>query len=447
MSNLYLEQGFITSRAYIPPQDLSDGSLDLVVVEGVIEDFASSDNSITAQQLRLAFPSQTGEVLNIRALEQGVENLNSVSRNNARLDLRPGSQQGQTLVAVTNQQSRGWRGSVGVNNYGVPSTGEYQLDGNVVVDNPLGYNDTAFVSASSNVGGHDLPHAQSRSYSASWSMPLGYWHFSFNNSYYEYEQTVVGDVTNFSISGSSTNNALQLGRNIFRSQADKLDLTLGFTRKVSKNYIEDVFLETSSRTLYVWDLTIDYRRFLENGTFTLSAGAVKSVPWFDAKRQLVAEEDNFQFSKYHLTLGYNTQFDIKGQRFFYNASADFLYAPEVILASEGITVGGRYSVRGLSQSSLFGYRGGYLRNDLSLPVPVNSAVVSQVQYFAGLDAGWTNLPEYPEKQNDWVAGAIAGLKLLGNRFSLTFSYARALRVPDFLPQQQQEIDASVRFNF
>jgi len=447
ISNLYLEQGYVTSRAYIAPQDLSDGSLDLVVVEGVIEGFDSVDGSITPQQLKWAFPAQPGEVLNIRALEHGIENLNSVARNNAKVDLTPGAEQGGTLVAIANQTARPWRGSLGVNNNGVASTGEYQLDGNLVFDNVFGLNDTAFLSASTNIGGHELPHAESRSYAASWSLPFGYWQFSLSNNYYAYEQTVVGNVIDFSISGSSLNSGMQLGRNLYRSQTGKLDFTLGFTRKDSKNYIEDIFLETSSRTLYVWDLAAGYRHFLPQGTLSLNAGIIKSVAWFDAKRQVVAAEDDFQFTKYRLNVGYNTQLELAGQPLLYAASAELLYSPKVILASEGLTVGGRYSVRGLSQSSLFGYKGGYLRNDISLPLQTDWAELNQLHYFFGVDAGWSNLPEYPDKRREWVAGSVVGVKLFDRNLSITMSYARALRVPDFLQQKQQEIDVSVRLNF
>jgi len=447
ISNLYLEQGYVTSRAYIAPQDLSDGSLELVVVEGVIEGFDSVDGSLTEKQLNWAFPAQPGDVLNIRALEHGIENLNSVAQNNSRVDLTPGKEQGGTLVAITNQLARSWRGSLGLNNNGVPSTGEYQLDGNLVFDNVLGLNDTSFLSASTNIGKHDLPHAESRSYAASWSIPVGYWQFSVNSNYYAYEQVVEGNALNFAISGSSLNSGLELGRNVYRSQTGKLDLTLGFIRKDSENYIEDIFLETSSRTLYVWDVSADYRHYLPQGTLYLSAGIVKSVSWFGAKRQLVAAEDDFQFTKYRLNASFNTDFELLEQPVLYAASVDFLYSPKVILASEGLTVGGRYSVRGLSQSSLFGYKGGYLRNDFSFPTQTGWPVLSQQQYFLGLDAGWSNLPEYPDKSSEWVAGSVVGVKLFDNDFSLTFSYARALRVPGFLPQKQQEIDVSVRFNF
>lgn len=447
ISNLYLEQGYVTSRAYIVPQDLSDGTLDIVVMEGVIESISSADGSISPTQLKWAFPVYAESVLNIRDIEQGVENLNALGQNNATVALNPGAEQGGTQIVISNQLSRAWRGSLGINNSGVDSTGEYQLDGNLVFDNLLGVNDTTFFSASSNMGKHELPHALSRSYAMSWSMPVAYWQWSLQNSFYKYEQTVIGNVVNFSIHGSSLNSSIQLNRTLYRGQTGKFDLSASFIRKDSKNYIEDVFLETSSRTLYIWDLAGSYRHFLPQGTFSVNAHINKSVPWFDAKQQLVAAEDDFQFTKYQLNLGYNTQFHLGSMPVLYSVAADFLYSPKVILASEGLTVGGRYSVRGLSQSSLFGYKGGYIRNNFSLPSETSWPWLDQVQYYAGVDIGSSNLPEYPDKSSEWVAGSVVGIKLYDRNLSVNISYARALRVPDFLQQKQQEIDFSVRLSF
>ncbi len=447
LSNLYLEHGYVTSRAYIQPQDLSDGTLELIIVEGQIEDIVLSPQTIPESALEWAFPVSKLDVLNIRDLEQGIENLNTNASNNAKVDLRPGEIQGQTNVVIVNSTSKTWQGSVGVNNFGVESTGEHQLDANLVVDNLVGISDKIFFSGSTNIGGHSLPHALSRSYAISWAFPVGYWYASVQNNYYEYEQTVTGDVLNFSIDGSSMNTSLKLGRTLFRDQLNKLDVSASFIRKNSKNYIEDVFLETSSRVLHVWDLSVDYLHHLPRGTMHVGGSIQSSVPWFDAKRQLVSAEDDYQFTKYLLTATYNTQFNVGTQPVIYSLSGNVLYSPKVILASEALTVGGRYTVRGFSQNSLFGYKGAYVRNDFAFPVEDFISGQGRLQYSVGIDAGFTNLPEYPDRRSEWIAGAVAGVQWHSKNISVIATYARAVRVPDFLSDKQQEIDVSLRVRF
>lgn len=447
LSNLYLEHGYVTSRAYIQPQDLSDGTLELSIVEGRIEDIVLSPNTIPKTALEWAFPVSRRDILNIRDIEQGIENLNTNASNSAKVDLRPGEIQGQTDVVILNSKSESWQGSVGINNFGIDATGEHQLDANLVVDNLVGISDKIFFSGSTNIGGHALPHALSRSYAVSWAFPIGYWYASVQNNYYEYEQTVVGDVLDFSIDGSSMNTSLKLGRTMFRDQLNKLEVSASFIRKNSKNYIEDVFLETSSRVLHVWDISVDYLHHLPRGTLRIGGSIQSSVPWFDAKRQLVSAEDDYQFTKYLLNATYNTQFSVGTQPVIYSLSGDVLYSPKVILASEALTVGGRYTVRGFSQNSLFGYKGAYIRNDLAFPLDDFIFRLGRLQYSFGVDAGFTNLPEYPDRRSEWIAGAVAGVQWHSKNVSVIASYARALRVPDFLAKKQQEIDVSLRVRF
>ncbi|WP_281559519.1 ShlB/FhaC/HecB family hemolysin secretion/activation protein [Thalassomonas sp. RHCl1] len=452
ISNLYLNHGYVTSRAYIQPQDLSDGTLHVLVLEGFIQAFspgkeASAEPLLTEKQLALAFPKRTGKLLNLRDLEQGLESLNRLGQNQAKTALIPGQVQGSSVVRVDNQEASNWRASVGVNNTGVEATGEYQLDASFIYENLFGINDSLVSSFSSNIGEHELPQSKSRSYSLVASVPYGYWLFSLNNNYYEYEQTVLGASVDFLTHGTSFNSSFLAQNTLYRGSADKLNLGLSFNRKESRNYIEDVFLDTSSRTIYVWDLSADYTRYFSTGTLNGALHINKSVPWFDAKRELADAEDDFQFIKYQLELGFSGSFTVAEQPVQFSSRLNWFYSPEVILASEGLSVGGRYSVRGISGDSLFGYRGGYLRNDFYLPLQTPWAWLPGVTAFFGLDVGTTNLPEYQDRNSDWVAGSVIGAQASMFGVSLSLSYARALRVPDFLNAQEQELDLTVRYNF
>ncbi len=447
ISNLYIELGFVTTRAYIAPQDLSDGSLELQVIEGTIEGITSIDGSLNTKQLKLAIPKHKQSILNIRDIEQGLENLNQLRSNNVTVGLNPGAQQGGTVVAITNQASPWWHGGIGISNTGTESTGEYVLDANVVLDNLVGINDMTTIALSHNVGHHELPQALSRSISASYNVPYHYWNFSFNTSYYEYEQSVIGSTVDFLTHGSSFNSSLMATNTIYRGQSDKVGVSLSFSRKESKNFIEDVFLDTSSRTIYVWKLATTYSKSTSFGQLSAGLSVDHSVPWFGAKQELAEAEDDFQFTKYQLNLGFSSQFNLLEQNVIYSGHFEYLHSPEVILASEGISIGSRYSVRGFSEGGLFGYRGGYLRNDISLPFQLSWPTPASLVLQLGADIGATNLPEYEEYKRSWIAGSQIGLSYATALFNINFSYAKPLRVPDFLEQNQQQIDGSIRFNF
>ena len=56
----YQDAGFITTRAYLPAQDVSDGDLEIVVIAGVIEGFVYGDGSAADERLTSAFPVDPG---------------------------------------------------------------------------------------------------------------------------------------------------------------------------------------------------------------------------------------------------------------------------------------------------------------------------------------------------------------------------------------------------
>lgn len=76
----YIAKGRVTSRAYLPQQDLSRGHLQVLVVEGKLEGIKGAQGStVTDRELAMAFPGKVGEALNLREVEQLVDQLSRLS--------------------------------------------------------------------------------------------------------------------------------------------------------------------------------------------------------------------------------------------------------------------------------------------------------------------------------------------------------------------------------
>ena len=447
ISNQYLQAGYTTSRAYIAPQNLKDGQLTLIVVEGVIEAFNIDKTQLTQRQLMLAFPTKIEKVLNLRDLEQGLENLNRLSQNQVTTSLTPGSFQGASIIELSNQNSKPWQSSISLNNNGNEETGKHQLDLFYVHNNLFGVNDNIVATASSNVGGKNLDHAISRSYSLNMDLPYHYWLFALSNSFFEYEQTIQGNSVNFITSGTSLSTRLSIENRIYRDQNSTFDVRFALSRKESKNFLEDIFLETSSRTLYFWDFSGNYKQSIPSGNIDFSFQISKSVPWFGAKRKVVAAENDFQFTRYQLNGAMNLFFEWGTQTVRYQVSGQYTLAPKNIILSEGFSVGGRYTVRGISEDSLYGYRGGYIRNDLTFPLTIDSTYLSQLSLSVGLDAGTTSASDFPEMEHKWVTGTIFSLHASRNNINLALAYAKALHIPDILQANNEQFDFKIQINF
>lgn len=110
ITNHYLDKGLVTSRAYLPQQDLSSGELKVLVVEGHLEKLrAAAESGLSPRELAMSFPGREGELLNLRDIEQMVDQLNRLPSNQAQMELVPGQAAGGSGVLVRNTAQKPWR--------------------------------------------------------------------------------------------------------------------------------------------------------------------------------------------------------------------------------------------------------------------------------------------------------------------------------------------------
>lgn len=164
----YFEHGYITSRVYIPPQDISNGVVELTALEGKIETIIS-DNRKTAG----AFMLMEGDALNLTDLESALGQINRMRSAQTRMELVPGREAGGSTVILNNREKSPFFGFVGVNNYGIVSTGKIQLSGGFIWENLFGFSDILTL----NINTTDKRKAGQNSLGngVSYSIPLGKW--------------------------------------------------------------------------------------------------------------------------------------------------------------------------------------------------------------------------------------------------------------------------------
>ncbi|MBD1551822.1 ShlB/FhaC/HecB family hemolysin secretion/activation protein [Pseudomonas sp. C2L11] len=113
ITDLDISRGLVTSRAYLPQQGLASGRLVVRIVEGRLEGLVPGQGSgLTARELAMAFPGAPGDLLNLRAVEQMVDQLNRLLSNQVKMDLVPGEHVGGSRVQVNNTPAEPWRVSL-----------------------------------------------------------------------------------------------------------------------------------------------------------------------------------------------------------------------------------------------------------------------------------------------------------------------------------------------
>ncbi|WP_211708938.1 ShlB/FhaC/HecB family hemolysin secretion/activation protein, partial [Paraburkholderia aspalathi] len=203
LSQLILSRGYITTRVLLPEQDLSHGELKLTLVPGVIRQlrFADpADGSTIRGTWKSAFPARGDELLNLRDLEQGLEQMKRVASQDVDMQVEPTDVPGESDVVISVKRVKPWTVVASVDNSGTRATGKLQGNLSVGVDNPLGLNDIFNVGASQDLEFGDK-RLGSHGWNAFYSIPYGYWTATLSGSANTYYQQIAGVNQTFVSSG------------------------------------------------------------------------------------------------------------------------------------------------------------------------------------------------------------------------------------------------------
>ena len=440
----YLDRGLVTSRAYLPQQDLSGGHLQVLVVEGRLEGLRpDADSGLSDRELAMTFPGGTGERLNLREIEQMVDQLNRLPSNKAQMELTPGKAVGGSEVLVRNTQQKPWRASLSRNNEGQRSTGEQMLNLGLEWDSPLGLADQLMLR-----GGHDVvsDHTQgSKNGVLYYNLPWGWWNFTYSYSESEYRSQAQANGFAFKQTGDSQNHQLRAERVVHRDATSKTSLNAGIAHLRTNNYIEDSRLAASSNRLSEAQFGINHGRRLGNAFVNLDLGTQEGIGAFDAQDnghprpgQPVA-----RYRKYSATLSYVQGFEVLGERLSFSSLATGQRSEDVLFSPQRISLGGLSSVRGLKDQSLSGDSGGYWRSDLRWTRPVNWPVLQPflAEYGLGLgyDLGVISNDRYNGEYHGRASSHSLELFARGQHLAASVTFAHSLERPDALPEKERPV--------
>jgi hemolysin activation/secretion protein len=436
ITKFYIDHGYIAARAYLSAQDLSQGKLEIVVIEGVVEKIKIQDGKppeFSSISIKNVFPFVEGEILNLRDLEQGIDQINRLTSNNAQMEILPGARPGDSIVLIKNQPSSLLHGSVSTDGQGSVSTGRIQSGVSFTADNLIGVNDMW-----SWTHRHSTPYDPGRTYSRSntltMSIPFGYTTWSIMNNSSEYASVItppsgVQAVAN----GTNKISNMRLDRTVFRDQSTRFLLASTITTKEGKNYYNDQFLSVSSRNLTVLDLDSTLSTPVLGGSLALDVGYALGLKQMAALR----DPDNLpdwaakaQFGKFKLGFNWTRDFSVGGQGFRFNSAAVAQKARDVLYGSEQIAIGGLYSVRGFVNTVLTGDHGYYWRNELSVQRPINLwGETFSTRFYVGVDMGEVK-NRAPNVVEGRLVGAALGMSTKFQGWTWDLFHTRPLSWPD-----------------
>jgi hemolysin activation/secretion protein len=409
-NNALIERGYITSRVLIPEQNLASGTLDMEVIAGRVSAVQADTAGHEIGWSRMALPTYPGAIYNQRDIDQALESIRRLSgQADTAFDIQPGNALGESVLLVKPAAdplaSKRWHATIGADNYGIDSTGRYNLNGTFAFDSPLHLYDQLTLSGSTNADFTDHRKA-SRSGAVNWNVPLGYASFFVNASTSRYLQTVAGYMEPQQYRGDSAEVNAGISYVPYRSASARTSVQARLYHRFNHAYLEDQSIDYQARDLIGVEATLAHQQFIGPAVLgggmgwrqtllgvTKLPGTVIGEPGWDGKTRILT--GNVQAT---------IPFAIANQTLRYSAQFNWQHAYTPLVPNDDLTIGSPYTVRGFDgQTTLAAESGWVWRNELGL------SIAGQMPFIA-FDAGRVSGPNVEYLLGQTLMGAALGVR-------------------------------------
>jgi len=427
-----LERGFVTTRVLTETQDLRNGVLNLTLLPGRIRHIRFADGTSSRATLWNAMPAQPGDLLNIRALEQGLDNLKRLPSAEANIRIisakDSGAQPGESDVIIEWSQALPFRLNFSLDDAGSKYTGKRQAALTLAYDHWWTLNDLFYVSVHQAIGGGLSGDRGSQSHTVHYSVPWQNWLLSATATAFEYHQNVAGLNQDYLYRGNGDNRELAITRLLTRNSISKTSASLRWWSRSSRNFIEDAEVNPQRRDNGGWELGLNQRTRLggtsldANVSVRRGTGAFGSRP---AAEQAFGEgTSRMQILRADATL--SVPFRLASQNLRYSAGWRAQWNGTPLIPQDRFAIGSRYTVRGFDgELLLIGDSGWLLRQELGLSVPSLRS-----ELYTGIDTGKIGGRSAEDMLGARLTGAVIGVRGNAARVSWDFFLGRPLDKPE-----------------
>lgn len=412
ITKLYIDRGYITSRAVLVDQTVNNGVIQIQVIEGSLESIQiQGTRRLRSSYVRSRVRLGAGKPLNTNQLEDQLRLLRvNPLFENIEASLRAGSELGKSVLVVRVTEADPFESYLTIDNYSAPSVGSERLGANLRYRNLTGIGDEiAAAYYRSTTGGSN---ALDFSYTIPVSAKDATLQFRAAPNFYEITQPPFDDLN---ISGKSSLYEVSYRQPIFRSPRQEFALSVGFTHRQSQTFVDGEPTpfglgpdeEGRTRTSVV-NLQQEYISRDTQGATALRSQFSFGTGLLEA----TVHEDPTPDGRFFSWLGQIQRV----QRFSNNnlliVQADVQLTPDSLLPSQQFVIGGGQSLRGYRQNIRAGDNGVRfsVEDRLTVVRDKNSLPVLQLAPFVDLGTVWNN-PNNPNgiPGQRFLAGAGLGV--------------------------------------
>jgi hemolysin activation/secretion protein len=402
-----LERGYSTTRVGIPEQDMSSGTLKLTLIPGIIHELRFADPKTTGTW-KNAFPTSAGKLLNLRDLEQGLEQMKRVTSQDIEMQIVPAEGLGESDIIISVKRTKPWKAILNLDDSGAKGTGKTQAGVQFGWDNLLGENDLLNVGLSSDADRNSYMRGTSGD-NFSYSIPYGYWTSTLSASEYKYHQRIIGTATSFLSSGKSKNLEAKVSYLFYRDQYSKSSFQFRTGKRFSHSYIDDTEVMVQKRNTTFAEVALFHKHNIGQAQLDATLAYRWGAPWFGAQTDpanLPGTSPRYRYSLETLDVSLIMPFMLKERQLSYSATFRAQNTNTALYASEWFSIGNRWTVRGFDgESALSAEKGFFLRNEVGIPI-TNTAQSAYV----GLDFGKVFGDNTANLLGNKLAGITTGLR-------------------------------------
>lgn len=379
------------ARVFAPPQDITDGTVGIVVQLATLDGDVRFDGNkwFARERYMSALRVGPGEVLDVNAFNADLAWLNRNPFSRVTPVIEAGEQPGTTRVTLRAEERFPFTFSAGYDNTGTRNTDEDRVSASVQWGNAFGRGDLMSYRLS---GDPSFDHMRSHSLSYTAFLP---WRHVLTLQAAHSEIDSVMPVP-FTQAGTSWQVAARYEIPLAPlSNGWTQSLSLGGDFKYSDNTLEFATIPVTDNVTHIAQVGATY-----GVTFPAFGGrSSASVSAYASPGGLTRYNGNRAFggSRFGARADYvYGKLTLTHQRtlplgFSWSTVADFQVASGALLGSEQLSGAGVYAVRGYRENSAFGDEGVIVNNELHLPPLTVAGAKAQIDTFAFLDAATLHL--------------------------------------------------------
>ena len=412
ITQLYLEQGYITSRAILVQETLSTGIIEIRVIEGQLEAIEIEGTqrinpNYIRKRIRLGgyAPLNTGNLENQLRLLRGDPLFENIEAS-----LKSGSGLGQSILVVRVTEANPFDGNLSIDNYSPPSVGSERLGIDLTHRNLTGIGDQ--ISAS-----YDHTTASgSDTLNFSYRVPVNAMDGTVQaRASFNWNRVILEDFRVLDIRGQSEFYEISYRQPFIRTPKEELALSFGFTFQDGLTFLGDnpfgfsIGTDDGVSRTSVFKFGQDYVKRDVAGAWAFRSLLNFGTGLFDATVNDSPTPDGLFFS----WLLQAQRVQVLNPDNFLIIQADLQLTPHGLLPSQQFVIGGGQSLRGYRQNVRAGDNGVRfsVEDRITLDRDEGGTAVFQVAPFIDMGAVW-NVDDNPNVLADQTFLLGVGLGIL-----------------------------------